>query len=195
MTIISYWDPEFQPANYSFVDFAVSKGYSVFYYDRLGVSKSSLLVPLEKPPLVDRTDAIFSVSGYVSQVSIQVAALAELVNLIKSGKFCAPAQKVVVVGHSFGSVISNKLLVDYPDLVDGAVLTGIGYAVPDSAVSFEAWNPRLARLQSPGRWRQLDGGYVTWVDKFANINVYVLLLSNSFVLLTNTWQILQVSVL
>lgn len=77
----------------------------------------------------------------------------------------------MLVGHSFGSIISNSLLISNPSLVDGAVLTGIGYAVPDSAVSFEGWNPRLARLQEPGRFRQLDGGYVTWVDIFANVNV------------------------
>jgi hypothetical protein len=39
--LCSYWDPAIEPENYSFVDFAVAKGYSIFYYDRLGVSKSS----------------------------------------------------------------------------------------------------------------------------------------------------------
>jgi len=150
----SYWDPDFQPSNYSFVDFAVARGYSVFFYDRLGVSKSSVA------------------SGYVSQVSIQVAALEQLVTLIRGGEFSAPAKKVVLVGHSFGSVVSNSLLGSNPDLVDGAVLTGIGYAVPDTSVTVEGWQPRLARLQSPGRWRQLDGGYITWVDIFANINTF-----------------------
>ena len=116
-----------------------------------------------------------SVSGYVSQVSIQVAILEELVTLIKGGKFSSPPKNVVLVGHSFGSVISNELLVSNPGLIDGAVLTGIGYAVPDTSVAFEAWQPRLARLQSPERWRQLDGGYITWVDIFANVNTYATL--------------------
>jgi hypothetical protein len=39
-----YWDPEIQPEKYSFVDFAIARGYSIFYYDRLGVSKSSQFV-------------------------------------------------------------------------------------------------------------------------------------------------------
>tara|TARA_R110002060_G_scaffold3426_3_gene5396 strand:+ start:3132 stop:3338 length:207 start_codon:yes stop_codon:yes gene_type:complete len=68
-------------------------------------------------------------------------------------------------------VISNALLVSNPGLVNGAVLTGISYKTPDTAVAFEAWQSRLARVQSPGRWRQLDGGYTTWVDIFANVNV------------------------
>lgn len=44
----SYWDPEFEPENYSFVDYAIARGYSVFYYDRLGLGKSSVLV---SPPV------------------------------------------------------------------------------------------------------------------------------------------------
>lgn len=38
----NYWDPYIQPEKYSFVDFAISKGHSVFYYDRLGLSKSAV---------------------------------------------------------------------------------------------------------------------------------------------------------
>jgi pimeloyl-ACP methyl ester carboxylesterase len=86
-------------------------------------------------------------------------------------------KKVVLVGHSFGSILSNAVLATNPGLVDGAILTGIGYDIPDTSVSFEAWQPRLASLQSPARWRQLDGGYITWVDIYANINTYVV---NSF---------------
>jgi pimeloyl-ACP methyl ester carboxylesterase len=106
----------------------------------------------------------------VAQVSIQVAALEQLVGLIRAGKFSSAPKKIALVGHSFGSVLSNALLVSNPDLVDGAVLTGIGYAVPDTSVAFEAWQPRLAQLQSPGQWRHLDGGYITWIDIFANVN-------------------------
>ncbi|KAE8447325.1 hypothetical protein EG329_010883 [Mollisiaceae sp. DMI_Dod_QoI] len=153
-----YWDPEIQPEKYSFVDYAISKGYSVFFYDRLGISDSSVI------------------SGYTTQVSLQTTILAQLVNLTRSGHFASattpPPTKVILLGHSFGSVVSNYLLSTFPSLVDGAILTGIGYHVPDSDVAFEAWQPRLARLQSPGRWRQLDGGWVTWVDIWANVNTF-----------------------
>jgi hypothetical protein len=46
----SYWDPEIQPAHYSLVDFAIAKGHSVFFYDRLGVSRSSVFVQLARYP-------------------------------------------------------------------------------------------------------------------------------------------------
>ncbi len=134
----------------------------------------------------------------MNQVSIQVAILEQLVAQIRAGSFSSKPKKVVLVGHSFGSVISNAILATSPDLVDGAVLTGIGYQIPDIAVPFEAWQPRLARQQSPGRWRQLDGGYVTWVDIFSNVNVYVhrhFSSPSDFARLLTVAQILQGSVL
>lgn len=39
-----YWHPSYEPGNYSFVDFAIGQGYSVFYYDRLGLGKSQRYV-------------------------------------------------------------------------------------------------------------------------------------------------------
>lgn len=82
-------------------------------------------------------------------------------------------KKVVLVGHSFGNVLSNAILATSPSLVDGAVLTGIGYDILDTSLAFKAWQPRLASVQSPARWRRLDGGYITWVDIYANVNTYV----------------------
>ena len=36
-----YWDVRQNAADYSFVDYAISRGYSVFFYDRLGTGKST----------------------------------------------------------------------------------------------------------------------------------------------------------
>ena len=36
-----YRDSGMESANYSFVDFAIAQGYSVFFYDRLGTGGSS----------------------------------------------------------------------------------------------------------------------------------------------------------
>ncbi|TAQ84008.1 hypothetical protein B7494_g7666 [Chlorociboria aeruginascens] len=150
----SYWDPAIQPQNYSFVDFATTKGYSIFYYDRLGLGKSS------------------KVSGYISQVSVQVAALEQLVLALRAGKIGTTPRNVILIGHSFGSVVSNGLLTLNPNIIDGAVLTGIGYEAPSIAVTYEALQPRLARLASPSKWGGLDSGYLTWIDIFSNINVF-----------------------
>lgn len=37
----SYWNTPYEPDNYNFVQYAVNKGYSVFFYDRLGVGGST----------------------------------------------------------------------------------------------------------------------------------------------------------
>ncbi|KAF8861502.1 alpha/beta-hydrolase [Acephala macrosclerotiorum] len=150
----TYWDPSIQPEKYSFVDFAIAKSYSVFFYDRLGLSDSS------------------EISGYQTQVSLQVAVLTQLITLTRAGHFSIPPTSIILLGHSFGSTVSNAVLATHPTLVDGVILTGIGYHIPDTSVSFEAWQPRLARLQSPERWRQLDGGWVSWVDVWSNVNTF-----------------------
>lgn len=37
----SYWNSPYEPDKYNFVQYAVARGYSVFFYDRLGVGKST----------------------------------------------------------------------------------------------------------------------------------------------------------
>jgi hypothetical protein len=41
LTRFSYWDPKIDEDRYSFVDFVISQGYSILYYDRLGMSEST----------------------------------------------------------------------------------------------------------------------------------------------------------
>ena len=38
----SYWSPDYEPEKYNFVDYVINEGYSVFYYDRLGLGKSEV---------------------------------------------------------------------------------------------------------------------------------------------------------
>jgi hypothetical protein len=39
--ICRYWNSAFQPEKYNFAEYAISQGYSVFLYDRLGTGLSS----------------------------------------------------------------------------------------------------------------------------------------------------------
>jgi hypothetical protein len=41
----SHWNSPYRPADYNFVQFAISKGYSVFFYDRLGTGFSEKYAP------------------------------------------------------------------------------------------------------------------------------------------------------
>lgn len=67
------------------------------------------------------------ISGYVNQASIQTAILQELVAYIHKGKYTGELgipKALVLVGHSFGSVISAAALTATPEIADGLVLTG-----------------------------------------------------------------------
>lgn len=37
----SYWNFPYEPEKYNFAQFAINKGYSIFFYDRLGTGISS----------------------------------------------------------------------------------------------------------------------------------------------------------
>ncbi|KAK4942066.1 hypothetical protein LTR10_018102 [Elasticomyces elasticus] len=146
----NYWDPDIHPENYSFVDYALAEGYSIFYYDRLSMGQSEII------------------SGYVAQMSNQAAVVTELIKLIRAGTFSSPPSKVVLVGHSLGSVMSNVVLHTDPELVDGALLTGIAYEA-NGAISNQVKQNRLANLYEPEKFGKLDGGYTVWVDIYSNI--------------------------
>ncbi|KAK4188449.1 Alpha/Beta hydrolase protein [Podospora australis] len=154
-----YWDPELDKKKYSFVEWALSQNYSIFYYDRLGVGKSE------------------QVSGYVAQLPNQVAILTELVKLVKSGIYVGKTGKpthTVLLGHSFGSALSMQALGLNHNLVDGLVLTGFSsngtYVNPFGFATAIA--PRIAAQQQPGKWRQLDTGYLTGADLFTSVAAF-----------------------
>lgn len=148
-----YWNSPYEPDKYNFVQYAVNKGYSVFFYDRVGVGKST------------------KISGYDAQISITIAVLTELAKSVRQGLYTTigkPA-KVVVVGHSFGSYSSNAAIAENPGLADAAILTGYGLN-GSGQLSLQGWAPRVARLQRPSEWSDLDFGYVTTGDVFSTIN-------------------------
>jgi pimeloyl-ACP methyl ester carboxylesterase len=113
------------------------------------------------------------ISGYEeSQALTQFAILQQLTTFLRSGKYTGTLgtpSKIVHIGHSFGSCISNALIDTTPQLSDAAILTGIGYTeVPTSGAFVEAFGLRIATLQAPGKWPGRDNEYVTWVDAPAN---------------------------
>jgi pimeloyl-ACP methyl ester carboxylesterase len=109
----SYWDLPFNNYNYSYVETAVDLfGYSTLSWDRLGIGMSEHGDPLS-----------------VIQAPLEQAALQALTELVRSGSWTGNSSnitfdKVVHVGHSFGSELSYGLARDDPSLSDGLVLTG-----------------------------------------------------------------------
>ncbi|KAI0431538.1 alpha/beta-hydrolase [Xylaria sp. FL1042] len=142
----AHWNSPFKPEEYNFVQHAVSKGYSVFFYDRLGNGRSN------KYP-----------SGYKNQFRMQREVLKELATLVRPGRYtgnCGTPKKVVAMGFALGAYISHYTMASHPELFDAAVLTGVNY------------NTSIASLQNTDRFSEYDTGYLTWVDAIANINTY-----------------------
>ncbi|KAL9039103.1 MAG: hypothetical protein Q9214_005013 [Letrouitia sp. 1 TL-2023] len=117
-----YWDPAINPSEYSFVDTALAGGYSILTYDRLGTGSS------------DKPDAYTIV-----QAPLQLEILRSITNMARSGELLKHAagnagsafkgsdvslDKIIHVGHSFGSVLTTAFLATYGNLSDAAVVTG-----------------------------------------------------------------------
>lgn len=100
---------------------------------------------------------------------------------VKAGSYSSTAlphspKSVVLVGHSFGSWVSNGLVANEPDSTSAVVLTGyslnpIGSNPP---VILQGFAPRIARLERPGRddFAAYDTGYLTTADLFSTINQF-----------------------
>lgn len=110
----SYWDFDYNQHNYSYVNFALDHGYSTLSWDRLGLGMSSHLDPIKQ-----------------MQTPLEVAALAKLSSMAWDGllpEIESSFEKIIHVGHSYGSSITYSLSVTSPQLTDGVVLTGFTHA-------------------------------------------------------------------
>ena len=145
-----YWD--FGNETYNYISAATAAGYATLAYDRLGVGQSSHPDPYS-----------------AVQSATQVAILAQLTKVVRAGNLCAnipKPQKVIHVGHSLGSLLTNGLVATQPTLSDGIVLTGFSYNttwVPyfELAIGFN-----VASESNPQRFGHLPSGYLTWADKY-----------------------------
>ncbi|KAI0889071.1 Alpha/Beta hydrolase protein [Annulohypoxylon maeteangense] len=118
----SYWDFSFANHNYSYANAALARNYSVFFYDRLGLGGSS------------RGDPVTEI-----QTNLELAALYALTSKLRNAEVSGvPAyEKLVHVGHSYGSILSYALVQANPTgLSDGLVLTGFAQAATASYSAF-----------------------------------------------------------
>lgn len=160
LTVASYWSftsPENNsPQNYSFTYHASAASYATLSYDRLGNGLSTVADPYT-----------------TGQAPIELAILAELTKLLRTGKLHKdiPApKKVVHIGHSFGSQLSNALAAssDGPSLSDAIVLTGFSYETQYTKWFAISTAYHIAAQNQPKRFGGRSTGYLTWGDKFYN---------------------------
>ncbi|KAF2702744.1 alpha/beta-hydrolase [Pleomassaria siparia CBS 279.74] len=134
----TYWDLSFNNFNYSYTDAAVGKGYSTLAIDRLGIGNSSHGDPFN-----------------VVQAQAEVEALNAITTKLRNGgipEISDKFDKVIHVGHSFGSVQSYWLSALYPDNTDGLVLTGWSTNASFLPAFLAASNLHIARLNQPLRF-------------------------------------------
>jgi len=100
---ITYWDFPYQPDTYSYARAALRAGDAVFNFDRLGMGLS---------------DHPFGVS---LDVDTQAFVLKQVIDVAgEQGQF----EHIVTLGHSFGSTVALAHALQWPEQVDGIVLTG-----------------------------------------------------------------------
>ena len=118
-----YWDSRFKPEEHSYVEASMRAGYSILTYDRLGVGQS------------DHPDAYEIVQASLElEIIRQVTLMARNGSLYEFAEHARPydrtfknsgkPDKVVHVGHSFGSVLTSAFIANHGELSDGAIITG-----------------------------------------------------------------------
>ena len=136
-----YWGWPYQPETHSYAGHLLAAGYAVFAFDRIGVGQSS------------------HPGGAAVTIDVNAFVVHQLVRALRSGSIGKTAfKRVVLVGHSLGSIISIAEAGTYHD-VDGVVLSGISHFSPSGASLL----PSLARANQDPRFagRNLDDDYLT----------------------------------
>ncbi|KAF2681206.1 hypothetical protein K458DRAFT_372073 [Lentithecium fluviatile CBS 122367] len=134
----TYWDLSYNNYNYSYVEVAVEQGYSTLAIDRFGIGNSSHADPIN-----------------IVQAQAEIEALNAVTTGLRAGTIpgiSSTFEKVVHVGHSFGSVQSYWFSALYPNNTDGLVLTGYSANGSFLPVTVAAWNLHSARLNQPLRF-------------------------------------------
>jgi pimeloyl-ACP methyl ester carboxylesterase len=151
-----YWDFPFQPETYSYVRRATAEGYAVLNLDRIGIGQSD-------HPAAAAVD--IPANGYVVHQIVQALRGGDLV-IPSFGRI--EAERVALVGHSLGSVISIQEAATYGD-VDGVVLTGVSHTVtPVLNEIFAVLYPANLDPRFPG----LPDGYLTTLPGTRDVFYY-----------------------
>ncbi|ESZ91708.1 ctr copper transporter family protein [Sclerotinia borealis F-4128] len=123
---------------YSYIAYMSKQGYSTLSVDNLGSGNST------------HPDPVF-----VVQMTLQVEIIHNIIVMLRSGKIPHPYlagrtfDKVIYVGHSYGSICGNAVATVHPKDVDTFVLTSYSIDFALGAVSLSLMIPAPAFLVSP----------------------------------------------
>ncbi|KAH6908968.1 Alpha/Beta hydrolase protein [Coprinopsis sp. MPI-PUGE-AT-0042] len=150
-----YWNFGGPGSKYNYVEAALKSGHGVLIFDRLGTGNSS------KP------DGITEV-----QTPTETEITAELVRYLKNKPNGAVFDRVIGVGHSYGSVLLINVASKYPDLLDASVITGFAPYGPAFRAAFAGFAMTIAKLNNPIRLVSLPTSYWVSPDLVANQQVF-----------------------
>ncbi|KAI1146368.1 Alpha/Beta hydrolase protein [Nemania diffusa] len=138
----TYWDIA---PGYSYVDVASAAGYATLSYDQLGVGKSDHPDPIQ-----------------IVQATAQVAVTHELVGLLRNAKLGDHSfDKVVGVGHSAGSTLTQGITTKYPMDFDAVILSGTSTSAASVALTVAAFNFINANTDPAPQFKHLPAGFLT----------------------------------
>ncbi|KAI7969164.1 hypothetical protein EIK77_006069 [Talaromyces pinophilus] len=152
-----------------FVDAAIAAGYSVLNYDRIGVGSSSKSVTIKLSPSFEANASNSLRVNSLSDAQFQVET-AVLNSLIIYARQTVNASQIALIGHSYGSYISTASASQ--TAVEAVVLTGFSGTFTYFDPFLAGAGLRVANLRDPGRWSDLDSGYLTSSDLYAESYVY-----------------------
>lgn len=141
----TYWDIA---PNYSYVDAVTAAGQAAFSYDRVGVGKSDHPDPLQ-----------------VVQGTLAVEIAHALAGLLRGKKGAANStrtfSKVIGVGHSAGSTVTQGVTTKYPETFDAIILTGTSTVATYVPLTLAGFDLQIAKEANASRFGRLPSGYWT----------------------------------
>lgn len=149
-----YWSGLSYPVGYngdtySWIAYASSHGYPTLSIDRIGNGNST-----HPDPILQQ------------QVPLEEAILHQLVLKLKSGAAVPNRSfnKVIFVGHSYGSVLGNEMATNHPTDIAAFVLTGFGVSIIPVALDLPQTALFPAFLYAP-RFAGFNPGYLVTSSK------------------------------
>ena len=151
-----YWDAQVEPEKHNFVDAVLDEGYSILFYDRLATGKSPKPDAYTEP-----------------QAPAEVEILRGISEMVRAGEISSYASnsiafdKIIHLGHSYGSFVTYAFTSLYPTLSDAVVLTGFIDSNEIGQNRQTAMGLEYAPESDPKLFGEFSSGYVVSGTKSA----------------------------